>query len=68
MKMMHDSCTQMQDMYSGCMSILKLYPISLGIKAALGNSSIVQDTMYIACNMSVKSNFTFDLIFLIHED
>ena len=24
--------------------------------------------MYFPCDMSVKSNFTFDFIFLIHED
>ena len=24
--------------------------------------------MYFPCGMSVESNFTFDLIFLIHED
>ena len=29
---------------------------------------LVQDTVYFSCDMSVKSNFTFDLIFLIHED
>ena len=26
------------------------------------------ETLSIPCDMSVKSNFTFDLIFLIHED
>ena len=29
---------------------------------------IVQNTVYFPCNMSVKSNFTFDLIFVINED
>ena len=31
-------------------------------------SSIVQDTVYFPCNMSIMSNFTFDLIFLAQED
>ena len=31
-------------------------------------SVLVQDTVYFPCDMYVKSNFTFDLIFLIHED
>ena len=29
---------------------------------------IVQDTVYFQCGKSVKSNFTFDLIFYIYED
>ena len=29
---------------------------------------IVQDIEYFPCDMSAKSNFTFDLILLIHED
>ena len=29
---------------------------------------IVKDTVDFPCDMSVESNFTFDLIFLIHED
>ena len=29
---------------------------------------IVRDTVYFPCNMSVESNFTFDLTFFIHED
>ena len=29
---------------------------------------VVQDTAYFPCDMSVKSDFTFDFIFLIHED
>ena len=28
----------------------------------------MQDTVYFPCGRSVKSNFTFDLIFLIHEE
>ena len=28
----------------------------------------MQDTVYFPCDMSVESNFTFGLIFLIHED
>ena len=28
----------------------------------------MQDTVHFLCDMSVKSNFAFDVIFLIHED
>ena len=30
--------------------------------------NIVQDTVYFRCDMSVKSNFAFDFIFLIRKD
>ena len=32
------------------------------------NLYLVQGTVYFPCDMSVESNFTFDLIFWIHED
>ena len=32
------------------------------------DSQIVQDTVYFLCDKSVKSNFTFNLIFYIYDD
>ena len=44
--------------------VASIHKHSNGVRLA----GIVPDTVYFPCGKSVKSNFTFDLIFYIYED